>query len=112
MRPLFKTIATSAFLLLPHTSGLPNEHQIPQTNCPQTTITQAENFSEEVLPSLQTLQQETQQHVYLTIDDGPGKYTQKIIEALDSLGHKATFFFIGENIKEQQRKTLLQLLNS
>ncbi|MGM9922970.1 MAG: polysaccharide deacetylase family protein [Bacillus sp. (in: firmicutes)] len=35
---------------------------------------------------------------YLTIDDGPSRYSDKLIEVLDQYGIPATFFLIGKNI--------------
>ena len=34
---------------------------------------------------------------YLTIDDGPGKYTHQILQILDEYNAQATFFVIGQN---------------
>ena len=34
--------------------------------------------------------------VYLTFDDGPGPYTQKLLDVLDEYGVKATFFVTGQ----------------
>lgn len=36
--------------------------------------------------------------VALTFDDGPGEYTNQILDELDAAGVKATFFEIGENV--------------
>lgn len=36
--------------------------------------------------------------VALTFDDGPGPYTDRILDCLESYGAKATFFVIGRNI--------------
>jgi chitin deacetylase len=38
--------------------------------------------------------------VYLTFDDGPTERTPEIIDLLDDLDVKATFFLIGSNIEE------------
>ena len=38
--------------------------------------------------------------VYLTFDDGPTKETSKIIDLLNELNVKATFFLIGDNIEK------------
>ena len=35
--------------------------------------------------------------VYLTFDDGPGKYTQQLLDVLDKYGVKATFFVTNED---------------
>ena len=36
--------------------------------------------------------------VYLTFDDGPGPYTQKLLDVLDKYGVKATFFVTGQRL--------------
>ena len=42
--------------------------------------------------------------VYLTFDDGPYQYTEKLLESLDELGVKATFFVTDQN--PQYRKLI------
>lgn len=37
---------------------------------------------------------------YLTFDDGPGKYTAELLNILQQNGAKATFFLIGNNVKQ------------
>jgi peptidoglycan/xylan/chitin deacetylase (PgdA/CDA1 family) len=37
--------------------------------------------------------------VFLTFDDGPGKYTEKVLELLKKYNIKATFFMLGEVVK-------------
>lgn len=37
---------------------------------------------------------------YLTFDDGPGKYTAELLNTLQQNDVKATFFLIGENVKQ------------
>lgn len=37
---------------------------------------------------------------YLTFDDGPGKYTAELLNILKQYDAKATFFLIGENVKQ------------
>lgn len=34
----------------------------------------------------------------LTFDDGPGKYTSKLLDALEEYGAHATFFMVGKNV--------------
>jgi len=46
------------------------------------------------------IQERTAEKVFITIDDWPTKYTQEIVDSLESMGHSATFFLIGSNIKE------------
>ena len=45
--------------------------------------------------------------VYLTFDDGPTKETSKIIDLLDDLNVKATFFLIGDNIEKNMEDAKL-----
>ncbi|MED0988089.1 peptidoglycan-N-acetylglucosamine deacetylase [Bacillus paramycoides] len=37
---------------------------------------------------------------YLTFDDGPGKYTAELLDILQQNGAKATFFLIGDQVKQ------------
>lgn len=41
---------------------------------------------------------------YITIDDGPSKYTNQILDILDSNKIKATFFMIDGNMKKRPRE--------
>lgn len=43
--------------------------------------------------------------VYLTFDDGPGRYTQDIVEILDKNDIKGGFFWVGQNLKTEQQST-------
>ncbi len=38
--------------------------------------------------------------MYLTFDDGPGKYTETVLDALAAQGVKATFFVVGRNVEK------------
>ncbi len=42
--------------------------------------------------------------VYLTFDDGPGKYTEQVLEILDEYGVTATFFMVGEYMGYQPER--------
>lgn len=42
-----------------------------------------------------TIDDATTRTIYLTFDDGPGKYTYDVLDILDQYGVKATFFTIG-----------------
>lgn len=39
--------------------------------------------------------------VYLTFDDGPGKYTEEILDILDRYDVKATFFVVGQEAEKK-----------
>ncbi len=43
---------------------------------------------------------ETERICYLTFDDGPSKYTDTILDILDSYGIKGTFFIVGQKLDE------------
>lgn len=46
--------------------------------------------------------------IALTFDDGPHPYrTEEILDILDEYGIKATFFFIGQNVKDYPKPALL-----
>ena len=41
--------------------------------------------------------------VYLTFDDGPGEYTQQLLDTLAKYNVKATFFLVGENAESNEK---------
>jgi peptidoglycan/xylan/chitin deacetylase (PgdA/CDA1 family) len=43
--------------------------------------------------------------VVLTFDDGPGRYTDQVLEILDRYGVKAVFFEVGRNVSHGQKRT-------
>jgi peptidoglycan/xylan/chitin deacetylase (PgdA/CDA1 family) len=45
----------------------------------------------------------TKPTVYLTFDDGPGNYTKDIVAILDKYNVKGAFFWIGDNLKNEQQ---------
>lgn len=45
--------------------------------------------------------------VALTFDNGPGEYTEEILEALDAFGVKATFFLLGKNVQAHPQTAAL-----
>lgn len=53
----------------------------------------------------------TDKVVYLTFDDGPSKETSKIIDLLNDLDVKATFFLIGEEIEKNKEEAKLIIEN-
>ena len=38
--------------------------------------------------------------VYLTFDDGPGPYTEKLLDCLEENNVKATFYMLGQNVEK------------
>lgn len=55
---------------------------------------------------------DTREKVYLTIDDGPSKYTKSILEFLNQSWHQATFFFLWENLKHKDSLLYQELIKS
>lgn len=47
--------------------------------------------------------------VYLTFDDGPSKYTASILDTLKEYDAKATFFLIGDSIKEEYEEVIYRM---
>lgn len=45
-----------------------------------------------------------QKVIYLTFDDGPSKYTNEIVDILEQYGIHATFFMIGNQLKDNEQK--------
>lgn len=50
-----------------------------------------------------TTEKQTQKVIYLTFDDGPGKYTDKIVEILNEKKIHATFFMIGNQLSDHEK---------
>ncbi|MEU7892582.1 polysaccharide deacetylase family protein [Nonomuraea sp. NPDC049152] len=48
--------------------------------------------------------------VALTFDDGPGDYTQWLLDELDDLGVKATFFVVGQMVAADRHHTLPRMV--
>lgn len=46
---------------------------------------------------------------YLTFDDGPGEYTEKLLDILDEYEVKATFFVIGKMLNEDTKPILKEI---
>lgn len=61
--------------------------------------------AEQAVPARSAVRQSgaEQPLVALTFDDGPGEYTADILAILDRYGVKATFFVIGQNLKDGER---------
>ena len=49
--------------------------------------------------------------IALTFDDGPGKYTSKLLDALEQYGAHATFFMVGKNVPKypEEVKRMLEI---
>lgn len=50
--------------------------------------------------------------VFITLDDGPNKYTREILKMLDSLWQKATFFRVGQNVGEKYKEVAKDLVDA
>lgn len=56
--------------------------------------------------------QVTQQKIcYLTFDDGPSNHTEQILDILDEYEVKATFFVIGEELREDRKTIIERIVN-
>lgn len=42
--------------------------------------------------------------IALTFDDGPGKYTMRLLEALEEYDARATFFMLGQNVSKYSKE--------
>lgn len=51
-----------------------------------------------VLPGLGVSAKQEEKLIAFTFDDGPGPYTDKLLDALNQRGAKATFFMLGQNV--------------
>ena len=49
--------------------------------------------------------------IALTFDDGPSKYTKRILDILEKHGARATFFVLGENVEEWQDTIIRAIKN-
>lgn len=55
--------------------------------------------------------QVTQQKIcYLTFDDGPSNHTEKILDILAEYDAKATFFIIGEELREERKPIINRII--
>lgn len=81
--------AVSAEYIAEMSNGTPAEILAPAPELPETAGS-AETVSgeHESIPE--------NGYIYLTFDDGPGKYTEEILSVLDEYGVKATFFIVGQ----------------
>ncbi len=75
-------------------SAAPSGNMTATTTVPVTTETPTA-AAPETTDWQDTIDDSTTRTIYLTFDDGPGKYTYDVLEILDKCGVKATFFTIG-----------------
>lgn len=64
----------------------------PEVNRTEIVVAVPEDGAEDVTAA----EQEAAHKVYLTFDDGPSKYTEDILDILDTYNVKATFFVLGK----------------
>lgn len=64
---------------------------------------EAKTVKEEAKPAASPNQKKTQKVIYLTFDDGPGKYTDKIVDILSRNGIHGTFFMIGNQLSGHEK---------
>ena len=69
-------------------------------------ISRYKNFKETIFVS----ENAHRKIAYITIDDGPSKYTESIVDTLNKYGAKATFFMIDRNMKNypEQVKNIIK----
>lgn len=73
----------------------------PETTEPVTTAgTTDTTATTESTDTIEPTPELTNRIIYLTIEDSPGEYTEDILDLLDKYDCKATFFLIGDNVKD------------
>lgn len=55
--------------------------------------------------------QEGKKIAYLTFDDGPSNNTYKVLDILEELDIKATFFIVGSSINDKRENCLIRMVN-
>lgn len=63
------------------------------------TVTDSNGNTREVQRHVKVEVGEKQKVIYLTFDDGPSPYTERLLDVLDAYGVKATFFVTGQNLE-------------
>lgn len=63
------------------------------------TVTDSNGNTREVKRYVSVEIGDEQKVMYLTFDDGPGPYTERLLDVLDAYNVKATFFVTGQNLK-------------
>lgn len=82
--------------LIPSDTGSASEAAQTTTEAALLVTTTAAPTTEPATTSWQdTIDDATTRTIYLTFDDGPGKYTYDVLEILDKYDVKATFFTVG-----------------
>lgn len=69
---------------------------IRRTDVPQSTPAASKPVAT-VVPSAEPTEKPIEKTIYLTFDDGPYKYTGKLLDILDEYGINATFFVTNQN---------------
>ncbi|HSQ89745.1 polysaccharide deacetylase family protein [Romboutsia sp.] len=82
-----------------------NKEKLKNTNISNKNTTQEIN---------NTISENNEKVAYITIDDGPSKYTESIIKILNKYNAKATFFMIDRNMKNypEQVKNIIENKNT
>lgn len=91
-------------------TGTVNANGVPYQSHPMKSIIYPEYISpierkETVIPDIPV-----EQVVYLTFDDGPGKYTKEIAEILENYQSKGSFFWIGDCMTDELGKLGQQMI--
>jgi len=72
-------------------------------NDPQNQDPADKNNNDAQKPVQKEDQNNTKKVIYLTFDDGPGKYTSELVKILNDNGIHATFFMVGGNLSGNEK---------
>ncbi|MBQ3969619.1 MAG: polysaccharide deacetylase family protein [Clostridia bacterium] len=72
----------------------------PQTSSSSSDLAEKESFDADGKLIINGDKLNGKKAVAITFDDGPGEYTQRLIEGLNSRGAKATFFMVGSCVEK------------
>lgn len=98
---LFCIIPTTFFALILWHNFNTHKNNLPiQDNsfCEETPKVEEDNSREEFIKT----QYKLKKLIALTFDDGPGRYTENLVDELKKRNVKATFFILGENATSRQ----------
>ena len=89
------TAQTGERALIPQDTGSTEGPALTTTDALPVTTTAAPTTEPATTDWQDTIDDATTRTIYLTFDDGPGKYTYDVLEILDKYNVKATFFTVG-----------------
>lgn len=65
-----------------------------------------QNLFNKIMSAINSKENKDKKLVALTFDDGPGKYTEEILELLEENNASATFFLVGEEIERRPENAI------